>query len=247
MKFKTRVIFIMVFFLLLFAGAENAFSIPLPDLTPHKCISFSLDYYSYGFDNPPPIATSAPDWGIEYGYKKVEFGVEYIPKTQFVESGFYPGKTAWNVKWRILTDGSDPVSLIAGSLYLGSKKYTNQYYGPSPYMIFSKSYKGLRFHLGYQDNLLGSVYADTDNKKSRGMVGGVDGTLFKHPKHPVFFIVDFAKGPMATHGITLSQPINRYLTWVCSMYTPFEKRLPVSGDELPVQKRFGLYYTVPIK
>jgi len=222
-------------------------NVPTTDIVDDGNFLLMLNYFGYDYNEPQDLPTSSPVYSLQYGFKKCELGFDYVSKSDFVDNGLYPGKMAWNFKWRILTEGSDPVSLAVGAFYLGTKSYNNQYYGSSPYFVFSKQIKDARLHLGYQTNLLGAREVDDDNKKSRGVIVGLDGVIYDHPKNPVTLYLDYTGGPLATYGFGLYQPINPSWSWTYSFFKPAMKTLPVSGGELPDQHWFGVCYTIPTK
>lgn len=222
-------------------------NVPTTDITETDTLILMLNNYSFDYKQGPGFSTCSPVCSLQYGYKKCEFGFDHTVKNDFVDNGCYPGKTAWNFKWRILTEGSDPVSLAAGSLYLGAKSYNNQYYGTSPYFVFSKQFRRARLHLGYQTNLLGTKEADDDNKKSRGVIVGLDGVIYDHPNRPATLMIDYTGGPLATWGFGLYQQMGPKWAWTYSFYVPASRTLPLSGDELPRQQWIGVNYFIRLK
>lgn len=245
-------IVVLVSFLVL-SAAGSALAIPLmlnnvptTDITPHNTLVLMTSYYGYKYKTPQAFPTKSMVYSAEYGYKKLELGFDYTADRLFVDNGGYPGKMAWNAKFRILTEGSDPVSLAVGAYYIGAKSYNNQYYGASPYFVFCKQIGQARIHAGYQTNLLGVKETDTDNKKSRGIIVGIDGVIVKHEKRPLSMYVDYTGGPLATMGVGFFQPFNAKWSWNYSYYKPVKSELPISKTELAPQHWFGVAYTIPL-
>ncbi|HNY11421.1 MAG TPA: hypothetical protein PKK26_07530, partial [Candidatus Wallbacteria bacterium] len=154
MKFKVVYVFFMLIFMPLFVLPSKAAAVPLmlnnvptTDVTAHNDLSLMLSYYGYDYKTPQTTPTSSFVYSMEYGFNKCELGFDYTMKKEFVDIGGYPGPMAWNFKWRIMTEGSDPVSLAVGTFYAGAKSYNNQYYGASPYFVFSKQFQNARLHL----------------------------------------------------------------------------------------------------
>lgn len=221
-------------------------NVPTTDVTASDTLVLMLNYYGYRYKDAQAFPTQSMIYSLEYGYKKMELGFDYTADKGFIENGGYPGPMAWNFKYRILTEGSDPVSLAAGAFYLGSRAYNDQYYGTSPYLVMSRQFNDVRLHLGWQTNLLGVRTADEDNRKSSGILIGVDGTAIKHAKRPVSMFIDYVGGPLATFGIGVYQPLNTKWSWAYSFYRPVKRELPLSGAELADQHWFGISYSIPL-
>lgn len=224
-------------------------SIPTADIVAHKTFSLLGSYYKFNYMNSYTFDTASPIYGLEYGFNKFELGLDYIQSDSFTRNGLYNGRYAGNFKWRILTQGTDAVSLAVGVMSLGSKNYSPagnwQYYKPAPYFIFTKAYTDCRLHLGYQMNGFG--FAKADGKNSNSILAGIDGTIYKHPKHPITLMVDYIGGPMALYGIGFYQPINPKLTWAYSFYKP-QKHFANDGTEYaPKQHFISLTYTFQLK
>ncbi len=254
MKFKVILIFVTAILLSASILLSTASAIPLmlnnvptTDITAHKNMVLMLNYYGYNYKTPQTVPTNSFLYSMEYGYNKCELGFDYTMKKSFTDAGGYPGPMAWNFKWKIMSEGSDPVSLAVGAFYAGAKSYNNQYYGASPYFVFSKQLKDVRLHLGYQTNLLGVKETDTDNKKSRGVIVGLDGVIIKSEKNPVTLMLDYTGGPLATYGIGIFQPINSKWSWSYSFYKPVKNELPISKTEVAKQHWIGINYTMQIK
>ncbi|HNY11911.1 MAG TPA: hypothetical protein PKK26_10010, partial [Candidatus Wallbacteria bacterium] len=223
-------------------------NVPSTDITANDTLVMMLNYYNYAYKTPQAADTRTMLYSLEYGYKKLEAGADFLGSGSFVDGGNYPGRVNWNFKWRILTEGSDEVSMAVGAMFIGAKKYPgDQYYFPSPYVVFSKAFKNARLHLGYQSNILGFKRADLDNKKSGGLIAAIDGVVYKHPKHPVTMMIDYAGGPLATVGIGVSQPLSPRVSWFYCFYKPLNNPLPVSQAEFPKQHWLGVTYSMPLK
>lgn len=223
-------------------------NVPSTDTTADGTLVMMLNYYKYAYKTPQAVDTQTMITSLEYGFKKLEIGADFVGSGSFVDGGNYPGRTDWNFKWRILTQGTDEISMAVGAMFLGAKKYAGgQYYFPSPYIVFSKAFKDVRLHLGYQDNILGFKQADTDNKRSRGLIAAVDGVVWKHPRHPVTMMVDYTGGPLSSVGIGISQPLSPKISWFYCFYKPLNNPLPLSQAEFPKQHWIGVTYSMPLK
>jgi len=223
-------------------------NVPSTDTTASGTLVMMMNYYNYAYKTPQTADTKTIITSLEYGFKKLEIGADFIGSGSFVDGGNYPGRTDWNFKWRVMTQGSDEISMAVGAMFLGAKKYPgDQYYFPSPYIVFSKAFKDVRLHLGYQNNILGFKQADLDNKKSRGLIAAIDGVIWKHPRHPVTMMVDYAGGPLATWGIGFSQPLSPKISWFYCFYKPLNNPIPLSQAEFPKQHWIGVTYSMPLK
>ncbi len=223
-------------------------NVPSTDVTGNNTLVLMFNYYKYAYKTQQAADTASMMYGVEYGYKKLELGGDFIASRSFVDNGNYPGRSNFNFKWRILTQGSDEISMAVGAMYLGSEKYTGgQYYYPSPYVVFSKAFKSVRLHLGYQNNILGFKRADLDNKNSRGLIAAIDGVVWKHPVRPVSLMLDYAGGPLATYGVGISQPLNSRVSWFYCFYKPVHDPMPLSQTESPKQHWLGLTYSMPLR
>ena len=247
------IVFAALIFVLSSTGTSYAIptifcNVPSTDITADNTLVLMYNFYKYAYKTPQAVDTKTSMYSIEYGHKKLELGLDYIGSRSFVDGGNYPGRTNFNFKWRILTQGSDEVSMAVGAMFVGAKKYPgDQYYFPSPYIVFSKAFKDVRLHLGYQFNILGFKQADLDNKKSSGLIAAIDGVVWKHPKHPVTMMVDYVGGPLATVGIGVSQPLSPRVSWFYCHYKPLKNPLPLSQAEFPKQHWIGVTYSIPLK
>ncbi len=252
---------ISFFLLFIFFLACPAFALPsllnyCPncDLIPDRSFVLQLQNYSYSaFDKQtvPPTKRSSMIPGFQVGLKKLELGLDIIADPRFSkpESGLYAGPTAFNFKYRILTQGSDTFSLVVGAYNLGTTHYNGfDFYEPSPYFTMCKSFGDLRLHLGYQWNLLGIqklVEADGSKKINNGIICGFDYVLVKGKK-PLTLLVDYFTGPLATVGVGASYPFNSHWSFGFSTYHPVRDHLPdspASTLQLPKQLWLGLTYS----
>lgn len=224
-------------------------NVPTTDTIAHDNFSLLISYYKYNSTTTPPAGVSDKStvFGLEYGYKKLELGVDFIGSKSFTDNGYYAGRTAGNFKWRIMTEGSDEISLAVGSYYIGAKSYNNQYYKPSPYIVASKTFKDIRLHLGYQGNIFGYKEVGPENRKNNGVVAGLDAVIYKHPKNPITLMLDYVGGPQATYGIGFYQPINQKITWFYSYYSPKDKKLYDGVTPLDKQHFIGITYAFSAK
>ena len=224
--------------------------VPSTDLVPTGNLILQSSYYGFNFtDDASRALISAPGsmiYSLGYGWKKAELGVDGVGRQSFstTESGLYAGPTAFNFKYRVLTQGtgSDKVSLAVGAFNIGTHDYGDAfgYYRPSPYLVFSHAFKEFRIHLGYQWNILGYHWLDTDKKSNNDMIAGFDAVIIRHKKRPVSLLIDYAGGPgkMVSYGI--AQTLSSEWAWGFSYFVPIDDHLPISGMELPKQYWVGI-------
>lgn len=228
-----------------FAMPSMLHNVPTTDTVAHDNFSLLISYYKYDDANK----SCSGVYGIEYGYKKLELGIDLVGGSSFTSNGYYAGRTTGNIKWRIMTEGSDEISLAVGSYYIGAKKYNDQYYKPSPYIVASKTFKDIRLHLGYQDNMFGAKEITYDKdvnqndvyRRSKGIIAGIDAVIYKHPKNPITLMLDYTGGVNATYGIGFYQPINAKTSWFYSHYSPKDKKFP-NGVQQDKQHFIGITY-----
>jgi hypothetical protein len=230
--------------------------VPTVDTAADRTLILQISNDSFDFKrfnpvtNPKPVGfkESSMIYAFEVGFRKAEFGVDIFGDKDFcnTRSGNYAGPTAWNVKYRLMTEKPDAFSLAIGAFNLGTTRYSGtDYYEPSPYIVAAKNFTGFRLHLGYQANLLGYRRLDTDRKKNNGLLAGLDAVIIKHKKRPVSLYLDYFGGPAATYGVGLGQNLNPRVGWLLSTYHPIKSRLPVSKWELPKQYWFAVNYSIP--
>lgn len=226
---------------------------PTVDTIAKDTLMLQLSYYKFNFKDDASKAAIKEDgswiYSLGYGFKKAEIGVDVIGDKSFtnMDSALYAGPTAWNVKYRLLTQGQghDTFSLAIGAYNLGVKEYTQDFYGPAPYIMAAKSFDGFRLHLGYQFNILGYKRLDTDRKRNNDFLAGFDAVIIKHKTNPVSVYIDYTGGPGKMIGVGVGQTLGSKWAWALSTYHPIKSRLPTSGFELPKQWWFGLSHYIP--
>lgn len=230
--------------------------LPTVDTAPDRNLVLQLSNYSFDFKRFDPVANPKPRgfkensmiYSLQVGFKKAELGVDIIGDKDFsnTRSGNFAGPTAWNLKFRLMTEKPDPFSLAIGTYNLGATKYSGcDFYEPSPYIVAAKNFPGFRIHLGYQSNILGYRRLDSDRKRNDGILAGFDAVIIKHKKRPVSLFLDYFGGPAATFGAGLGQNITPRLGWFLSTFHPVKNRLTVSKWELPKQCWFAISYFMP--
>lgn len=227
---------------------------PTVDLIPENNILFQASYYKFQFTDDAAKAAIKKDgsmiYSLGYGFKKAEVGVDVIGEKSFsnMDSALYAGPVAWNVKYRLLTQGTgtDKFSLVLGAFNLGTKSYNSDYYGASPYIMAAKAFKDFRLHLGYQVNILGYKRLDTDRKTNNDILAGFDAVIIKHKTRPLSLMVDYTGGPGKMIGVGLWQTLSPNWAVGISTYHPLDDELPVSKFELPKQVWVGVTYYLPL-
>ena len=143
MKTLIMVCLFMVSFLSnVYATPSTLIWIPSTDIQAQDKMHFGIDYYF----TPQPMkageSTGAfvnPDYGFTWGYKNVEFGVDYI--------GGQNDPIYLNAKVKLLGKKATDLNLVAGVYNLGTTSATN---AEVKYLTASAATKdGLRFTLGY--------------------------------------------------------------------------------------------------
>jgi len=252
---------VLIMLLILSANAVSALPtilnyVPSTDVIPEGNLLLQLSYYGFDFnDDASRALVRTPGsmlYSLGYGWKKAEIGLDVIGRQSFstTESGLYAGPTSFNFKYRICTQGTghDRFSLVVGAFNIGTRDYgdTFGYYRPSPYLMLSHAFKNFRLHAGYQWNILGYHWLDTDRKSNNDLIAGFDAVIIKNKKRPVTLLIDYTGGPAKMVAYGLSQPINSEWSWGVSYYVPIDDHLPVSGTELPKQIWVGISRYFPL-
>jgi len=258
-----RAIITVIFALLLYLPLSPAAwaipsmlnSIPTTDVTGHRTLILMENYYKYNYKETDIPCDSSLIHGLQFGYRNVEFGVDFVGKRDFEDLGMYP--SSWNAKWRIFSEtASAPFSLAVGTFYLGAKRVPgleDDAYKPSPYLVAAKTLGNWRLTLGYQKSLFGFSRVDTHpitgfaERRNDGLLAGLDGVIIRHAKNPVTLMLDYYGGPLATWGFGLSQPFMETFNWSFCWYQPVKDKLPDSGAESPTQVWFGISYNWDMK
>jgi len=259
--FTRRLTFVLIGLVMLSSNAVSALptllnSIPSTDLIPADNLMLQASYYEYYFtEDASRDSVHTPGsmiYSLGYGLKKMEFGVDVVGRTSFsgTESGLYAGPTSFNLKYQICTQGTgnDKVSFAVGAFNIGAHDYGDDFgfYRTSPYLVLSHAFKDFRLHLGYQWNLFGYSWADTDRKSNDDVLAGFDAVIIKHRKRPVWLLIDYAGGPSKMVAYGISQTLTPEWNWGASYYVPVNDHLPVSGAELPRQFWVGVTRYFPL-
>lgn len=233
--------------------------VPTVDTIASRTLLLQISNYRFDFQrfdavtNPKPVGfkSSSMIYSLEVGFTKAELGVDFIGDKDFsnTRSGNFAGPTAWNFKYRLMTENPDAFSLAVGVFNLGATHYSNtDYYTPSPYFVVGKSFPGFRLHLGYQLNILGYRRLDvtaTSSRRNDGIMAGFDAVIIKHPRRPVTLFVDYFGGPASAIGVGLGQNLTPRFGWLLSTYHPTHGQLRDTKWELPKQYWVGLNYLMP--
>jgi len=230
--------------------------VPIVDTVAKKTLFIQIGDFNFHFKNAPPapFVSHSLVYSLTYGFGKAEVGVDLIGDHHFAntDSGLYAGPTAFNAKYRLMTEGTgrDRFSVALGIMNLGVTRYDNQWndwYVPSPYFVFAKKVGNFRLHLGYQWSLNGYQNLDTDKARNDGLMGGADVVLIKSKTNPVTLLLDCYGGRAGCFGVGLTQPFGKGWSWAFSYYIPLRDHLQVSGGELPRQHYIGIGYNLVSK
>ncbi|MBF0547644.1 MAG: hypothetical protein HQM08_24605 [Candidatus Riflebacteria bacterium] len=231
--------------------------IPNCDTVAYQNFFLTTGILKYSYSGPlkdAHVATDNSTWyGLQLGLKKAEIGVDYLSNKAFVDerSALYPGPVCYNFKYRLLTEGKDPISLAIGSYNLGAPKLNDlpfDCYYPSPYIVGTKTIRSVRFHLGYQTALVGYKNVDYDKKKNDGVIAGFDTVILKSKNHALTLLAEYLSGPMSSINVGLQQSISARWSWSFCSFHPLTQHLePVQGSpvEFPRQYYFGVGYQFP--
>lgn len=139
--------------------------IPSTDIQPQEKVHFGVDYYF----TPQPMkqgeTTGAfvnPDYGITWGYKNMEIGIDYI--------GGQNDPVYFNAKVKLLGKKATDLNMVAGVYNMGTTNATNS---EVKYVLGSTATKdGTRFTLGY-----GFGRKDVLGDDSQMIMAGIDKQL----------------------------------------------------------------------
>ncbi|WP_425058188.1 hypothetical protein SCACP_28370 [Sporomusa carbonis] len=114
--------------------------IPSTDIQPADKTHLGIDNYSTVKPNGTTGAFTTPDYGLTWGRKNFEYGIDYIASQP--SNPLY-----FNAKFNLLNNAATNVNVVAGVYNVGTSNATNQ---EVKYVLASKIIKdGTRFALGY--------------------------------------------------------------------------------------------------
>lgn len=212
--------------------------------------------FKFHFKNAPPapFVDHSLIYSLTFGFTRTEVGVDVIGDRSFSnpDSGLYAGPVAFSVKHRLLTEGTgrDRFSFAIGVMNLGVTRHSeqfNEWWVPSPYLVFGKKAGAVNLSLGYQWNLNGAHDLDLDRNLNRSVIVGADTVLIKHSKRPVTLLADWYGGRAGCLGLGLTQPFGHGFSWAFSLYLPNHDRFKVARFEIPRQHYFGIGYTFGLR